>query len=500
MSMRSTGSLTADILVVDDHPNNLEVLRTVLEAEGHRVHVEQDGYAALRAATNMSFDVALIDVRMPQMDGYELCERLKSDPRTRHIPVIFLSAFDDAQNKVQAFDSGGDDYIVKPFKVAEVLARVGNQLRNATMHRQITAKNDELRKRNAELIKSKNSEPNVFTRGGSPLSLLPEREAQSLFDGKYELGEVIGHGGFGEVRRALHVVLGRSVAIKIIRPGQPLTSADAVRVRLEGMSACRVDHPNAIAIWDAGVTAHGVIYLVMELLSGRSLRDELGVRTTISLARALSISRVTCDVLATAHAAGVIHRDVKPDNVFLHLPRDGEEMVKIVDFGIAKLAGGPSGSPLTVDGQMVGTPQYLAPERFLGKGYDGRSDIYSLGCMMYEMLTGQPPFVPSVDTPWLVANQHVGQEPQPIGEIDPSIPPDVAALIHAALVKKTENRPTAAALCAMLDHAMENLPTQPPAISVRSPGVGGDRGAEAPTALISSAPKRVGGEPKRKND
>lgn len=492
--MRSSGTLTADILVVDDHPNNLEVLRTVLEAEGHRVHVEQDGYAALHAANNMSFDVALIDVRMPQMDGYELCERLKGDPRTRHIPVIFLSAFDDAQNKVQAFDSGGDDYIVKPFKVAEVLARVGNQLRNATMHRQITAKNEELRKRNAELMRSKNSEPNVFTRGGSPLSLLPESESLSLFDGKYELGEVIGHGGFGEVRRALHVVLGRSVAIKIIRPGQPLTSADAARVRLEGMSACRVDHPNAIAIWDAGVTPQGVIYLVMELLSGRSLRDELAARTTISIARALSISRVTCDVLATAHAAGVIHRDVKPDNVFLHIPREGEEMVKIVDFGIAKLAGGPGNSPLTIDGQMVGTPQYLAPERFLGKGYDGRSDIYSLGCMMYEMLTGNPPFIPDPDTPWLVANQHVGQEPRPIEEIDPNIPLDVAALIHAALIKKGTSRPTAADLCTMIDQAIDNLAAHHHVISVRSPGCVKDCGADAPTALIWSTPKRPASE------
>lgn len=457
--------MTADILVVDDHPHNLEVLRTVLEAEGHRVHVEQDGPSALQAAASMVFDLALIDVRMPIMDGYELCEHLKSDPSTRHIPVIFLSALDDAQNKVQAFDSGGDDYIVKPFKVVEVLARVSNQLRNSTMHRQVQAKNEELRKRNAELMRAKGVESQVLTPGGHPLSLLPGREAQDLFDGKYQLEEVIGHGGFGEVRRARHVVLGRPVAIKIIRPGSPLTSADAARVRLEGMTACRVEHPNAIAIWDAGVTSQGVIYLVMELLSGRSLRDELNERGKLSVMRALSIARAACDVLAAAHAAGVIHRDIKPDNIFLHHPRDSEEVVKVVDFGIAKLVGEAStrGAPSTVDGQMIGTPEYLAPERLLGKPYDGRSDIYSLGCMLYEMLTGAVPFVANKEAPWLVATFHVGVDPRPIVEIDSTIPADVARIVHEVLVKRPESRPSATMLLIMIERAIDSLQAAPDA-------------------------------------
>ncbi len=457
--MKSPGAMTADILVVDDHPHNLEVLRTVLEAEGHRVHVEQDGHSALQAAASMAFDLALIDVRMPLMDGYELCEHLKSDLRTRHIPVIFLSALDDAQNKVQAFDSGGDDYIVKPFKVVEVLARVSNQLRNSTMHRQVQAKNEELRRRNAELMRAKGVESQVLTPGGHPLSLLPGREAQDLFDGKYQLEEVIGHGGFGEVRRARHVVLGRSVAIKIIRPGSPLTSADAARVRLEGMTACRVEHPNAIAIWDAGVTSQGVIYLVMELLSGRSLREELTDLGKLSVYRALTIARSTCDVLAAAHEASVLHRDTKPDNIFLHHPRDGEEIVKVVDFGIAKLIGESSMSagPLTMDGQMIGTPEYLAPERLLGKPYDGRSDIYSLGCTLYEMLTGAVPFVANKEAPWLVATFHVGCEPRPIREVEVTIPVEVATLVHDALIKRPESRPSATTLLIMIEQALDNL-------------------------------------------
>jgi serine/threonine protein kinase/CheY-like chemotaxis protein len=452
--------ITADILVVDDHPHNLEVLRLVLEAEGHRVHVEQDGRAALHAAANMPFDLALIDVRMPNMNGYELCERLKGDPRTRHIPVIFLSALDEVSNKVQAFESGGDDYIVKPFKIAEVLARVGNQLRNAAMHRRAQAKNEELRQLNAELVKSKDSSSPSIPPPISSLSLLPYPEAQKLFDGKYELEEIIGHGGFGEVHRARHVILGRQVAIKIIRLGRALTPDDIARVRLEGMTACRVDHPNAIAVWDAGVTATGVIYLVMELLSGHSLRYELIDRGRLSVARSLSITRVICDVLATAHAAGVIHRDIKPDNIFLHKSREGDEVVKVVDFGIAKLVGGHSDATATANAKVIGTPEYLAPERLSTAPYDGRSDIYSLGCMMYELLCGRVPFVANKEAPWMVAALHLGQEPTPLRDVAPWVSVEVAEIVHSALHKKPENRPSAATFLTMLDQAISHLCTE----------------------------------------
>jgi len=448
--------ITADILVVDDHPQNLEVLRLVLETEGHRVHVEQDGQAALQAVANMPFDLALIDVQMPIMNGYELCERLKAYPRTRHIPVIFLSALDEVTNKVQAFDSGGDDYIVKPFKMAEVLARVNKQLRNAALHRRAQTKNDELRQLNSELIKTKDS-----SRGSIPpsstLTLLPPQEAQRLFDGKYELEEIIGHGGFGEVHRARHMVLGRQVAIKIIRIGQSLTPDHVARVRLEGMTACRVDHPNAIAVWDAGVTADGVIYLVMELLSGHSLRFDLVARGRLSVARCLSIARVTCDVLKTAHDAGVIHRDIKPDNIFLHTSQKGEEIVKVVDFGIAKLLGGHSDSTATGNAQVIGTPEYLAPERLLTQPYDGRTDIYSLGCMMYELLCGRVPFVANKETPWMVAALHIAQEPTPLQEIAPWVPVEIAKIVHSALGKRPQDRPTAAAFLTMLDHGLSTL-------------------------------------------
>ncbi len=492
--MKSPGRITADILVVDDHPHNLEVLRTVLEAEGHRVHVEQDGPSALRAAESMAFDLALIDIRMPQMDGYQVCEHLKSDPHTRDIPVIFLSALDDTSNKVQAFDSGGDDYIVKPFKVMEVIARVNNQLRYAAMHRQVQAKNDELRKRNAELLRTKGPEVRALTPGGTPLAFLRDRDAIDLFDGKYQLEEVIGHGGFGEVRRARHVVLGRAVAIKIIRPGQPLTSADAARVRLEGMSACRVEHPNAIAIWDAGVTVQGVIYLVMELLSGHSLRTELAKHGRLPVIRCLSIARTICDVLAAAHAAGVIHRDIKPDNIFLHVPREGEEVVKVVDFGIAKLIGESTSAPVTMDGQMIGTPEYLAPERLLGRTYDGRSDIYSLGCMMYEMLAGRVPFIASKEVPWMVATHHVGRDPESLQRVAPDVPFDVAVLVHEALTKQPENRPSATALLIMIERALSKLTnTEPdPAPSEDDRIVANN--LESPTIHVRLDPDRVGGE------
>jgi DNA-binding response OmpR family regulator len=439
----------ADILVVDDNPTNCELLRAVLEGEGHRVHVAGDGPSALRAALSMPFDLALLDVRMPGMNGYELCERLKADPRLRGIPVIFLSALDDAANKVQGFDSGGADYIVKPFKVPEVLARVAHQLRNASLHREMHAKNEELRRRNVELSRSRD-EANETAPSGRP-SFLPPAQALELFDGKYKLEALIGHGGFGEVYRATHAVLHRPVALKLLRPGQPITSEDAARFRLEGISACRVDHPNAVAIWDAGVTQQGVFYLVMELLTGRSLRAEMQERAPLSVVRCVRVARAVCDVLAAAHAAGVIHRDIKPDNIFLHTPREGTEIVKVVDFGIAKLVGSVESAAFTAQGSMIGTPEYLAPERLQTKDYDGRSDIYGLGCTMFEMLTGQPPFVADRELPWLVAAKHMMEPPPKLAALNPRVPPEVVRAVEAALEKRPEDRPAALQMRELLD-------------------------------------------------
>jgi serine/threonine protein kinase/FixJ family two-component response regulator len=450
--MKTTSVPPADILVVDDNPHNLDLLRTVLEVEGHRVHTASDGIAALRMAQSKPFDLALIDIRMPHMSGYELCERLKESPRTRDVPVIFLSALDDAMDKVRAFESGGADYIVKPFKAAEVMARVGNQLRMAFTQQRIAARNEELQRRNDELLRSQ-SKDHLRTPGGSPLTLLPHVEAGELFDGKYRLDHLVGTGGFGVVYRATHAVLNRPVALKCVRPGTTVTSSDAARFRLEGISACRVDHPNAVAVWDAGITTDGILYLVMELLEGHTLRAELLEKGPLSVARAAAIASPVCNVLAAAHTAGVIHRDIKPENIFLHVGRDGVEIVKVVDFGIAKLMGETGRRDTHSSGRlglMVGTPEYMAPERLQSQPYDGRADVYSVGCMLYEMLGGKVPFLSDGDLPWAVATAHIAEMPLPLNAMNPRVPPEIAEIVHAALEKDPRDRPSAMELSTLL--------------------------------------------------
>src|SRR5262249_36060406 len=156
----------------------------------------------------------------------------------------------------------------------------------------------------------------------------------------------------------------------------------------------RVNHPNAVSVLDSGVSAEGIAYLVMELLEGRSLTEELREKGVLPPARCAEILMPVCDVLTKAHASGIVHRDIKPDNIYLNRTAVGE-VVKVVDFGIAKLmddTGGQNNESLTVTGGLLGTPTYMAPERLENKPYDGKADVYSLGIMLYRMLAGRVPF------------------------------------------------------------------------------------------------------------
>jgi serine/threonine protein kinase len=187
----------------------------------------------------------------------------------------------------------------------------------------------------------------------------------------------------------------------------------------------------------------------MELLEGYPLTKELRYARALSVARAAQILAPVCAVLASAHGAGIIHRDIKPDNIFLHRGASGEMIVKVVDFGIAKLQE-PSGSidikDLTATGRIIGTPTYMAPERLEGKPYDGRSDVYSLGVVLYEMLTGQPPFQQGWGSIYEIIRRHLTERPKPLKEHGININAELEALVMQALEKDPAARPTAAEL------------------------------------------------------
>jgi CheY-like chemotaxis protein len=437
--MSANYTIKGNILIVDDNPANLDLLSGMLFERDYKVRVATSGRWALDAVRSSAPDLIMLDINMPGMDGYEVCRQLKADINSRDIPVIFISAMDEAMDKVKAFEVGGIDYVTKPFQIEEVLARIENQLKISKLQREMEHKNAELARKNEELMQSHKRAEWIF-------ATIAEVKPGTVLDGKYCLEKKIGSGGFGAVYRATHIGLDRPVAIKIFRPqaGSDL-SKDLQRFRLEGISSCRINHPNAILVLDSGVSAEGIAYLVMELLEGQTLAEEIYKKGRLLPERCAEILIPVCNVLAQAHAEGIIHRDIKPGNIFLQQTRDGE-MVKVLDFGIAKLLDDASAletQDLTQTGELIGTPAYMSPERLQDRSYDGRADVYSLGIILYHMLSGRLPFSPDSKGSLGMAVMHITKKPQPLREIDPDITEAMEAIVMRTLAKEPGSRPTA---------------------------------------------------------
>ena len=253
------------ILVVDDNAANLSLLTSLLNEAGYETRAANSGRRALQLVERSLPDLVLLDVTMPEIDGYQVCLRLKANAATSGVPVIFVSALDDVFDKVRAFETGGVDYVTKPFQAAEVLARVGTQLRISRLQRELEQRNADLERRNEELLRANRKTEQMFT---AYSEVLPG----TVLGDRYRIDASIGEGGFGHVFRGVMVELERPVAVKILRPtSSGLSSTGIARLRNEGVAACRVDHPNAVEVLDFGVTPSGIAYLVMELLRGQTL-------------------------------------------------------------------------------------------------------------------------------------------------------------------------------------------------------------------------------------
>lgn len=442
----------AVILVVDDVAANRQVLSAILRKAGYQVLSAGNAAQALQRVEVQVPDLILLDIMMPGDDGYSLCAKLQEHPRTQDVPIIFLSALRDIGDKLKAFELGGADYVTKPVHGAEVLARVTHQLKIARLHKALEQEKAELVRLNQELRTSKLQTANVF-------SALSEHLPGSILDGKYRIDQQIGVGGYGVVFRALQVALERPVAVKIFRPIFGLNSTEAVsRFRNEGISACRVNHPSAVMVLDSGVSSEGIVYLVMELLSGPTLHEYMLQQPQLSLSRCFQLMLPLCEVLVAAHAAGIVHRDIKPENILLHQSVQGE-VVKVLDFGIAKLLERDSRDRTTMaeNDRLPGTPEYMAPERCTGLEHDGRSDVYSAAMILYELLCGQGPFGRDLQNVHRVLLNHIAAEPTSPRLHRPNIPPALEALILRALKKEPAQRPTAQEfrdeLCAVMSVA-----------------------------------------------
>ncbi|MER7007318.1 protein kinase [Dactylosporangium sp. NPDC000555] len=257
-----------------------------------------------------------------------------------------------------------------------------------------------------------------------------------VLSGRYELRSVIGRGGMAEVWQAVDARLGRPVAVKLLHDKGSADPSLPKRFEREARTVARLSHPNIVAVHDVGVD-DGTPYLVMELVQGRSLADELAAGP-LDPRRAVRLAEQVCDALAAAHDAGVVHRDVKPANILI----GGEDRVKVCDFGIARVTDRAQ-TALTAPATVIGTSAYMAPEQVLGEPADARSDLYALGCVLYAMLAGRPPFV--ADSPVQVALQQVHETPVPLAALRPGLPAQLTALVGALLAKRAADRPASAA-------------------------------------------------------
>jgi eukaryotic-like serine/threonine-protein kinase len=254
--------------------------------------------------------------------------------------------------------------------------------------------------------------------------------------GRYEIGDLLGRGGMAEVHIGRDARLGRAVAVKMLRPDLARDPSFQARFRREAHSAASLNHPAIVAVYDTGedeFVGNPVPYIVMEYVEGSTLRDLLASGRRLMPERALEIVDGVLAALAYSHAHGIVHRDIKPANVML--TRAGD--VKVMDFGIARAVADQSAT-MTATSAVIGTAQYLSPEQARGETVDARSDLYSTGCLLYELLTGRPPFVG--DSPVSVAYQHVREEPLPPSSLDPDVPPAVDAIVMRALTKDREDR------------------------------------------------------------
>ncbi|MEA2175389.1 MAG: eukaryotic-like serine/threonine-protein kinase [Blastocatellia bacterium] len=263
------------------------------------------------------------------------------------------------------------------------------------------------------------------------------------FDDKYRLDERLGVGGMGTVYRATHLLIDRPVAVKVLNPRFVEDEAAQARFRREARAAGRLQHTNAVAVTDFGRAEDGYVYIVMELLEGVTLREVLAREAPLDTARAVSMMLQVSAAVAAAHEAGIIHRDLKPANIFIVQRPHAPAVVKVLDFGIAKLAAeaidDDDHQTLTQVGVMIGTPRYMSPEQCDGATLTPAADVYSLGIILYEMLTSVTPFTGT--SPLAVALKHSTESPRPPRELVHTIPPALEEVVLHALEKKPAERP-----------------------------------------------------------
>ena len=474
-----------EILIVDDETNNRNVLERHLKRQGYSVTCAGDGESALRSMASGAFDVVLLDVRMPGMDGREVLRRIKQDQMMRDTPVVMISAADDLSTIAACIEAGAEDFLPKPFDPVILRARVGacvekKRLRDLevdylrqvervaeaasavergsyvagalsgvgergdalgrlarvfdSMAVGVKAREQRLRE-HVETLRREVDEARRTEGSGADTSALDDGALipGELFASRYQITRVVGRGGMGMVYKARDRELGEDIAIKTLRTNLMTDDPTVVeRFKTEIRLARRISHRNVVRTHDLGEW-DGAYYVTMEYVEGITVRELIDMRGHLSAASTLGIAQQLAASLEVAHEQGVIHRDIKPQNMLL----DSDGALKVMDFGIARLA--QQTSTLTQVGMVIGTPAYMAPEQLLAEDVDARSDLYAAGVVLYECLTGVLPFEGASPIALIAKVLHS----RPIAPFDreASVPQPLSALVMRLLDKEPAGRP-----------------------------------------------------------
>ena len=407
------------VLLVDDDVALRRALVRQLRSKGHIVIEAASGKQAIAMLDEVAVDVVVSDIGMPEMDGMTLLRLVRE--RDADLPVVLLTGAPDVSTAVKAVGYGAFEYLTKPddlHRLNECVARALAQRRTSTARRL--------------LLETASSERRLRQTG--PI------ESGMLVEERYRVGRLIGTGGMGTVYEARREDLAdMPVAIKVLHPRLAGRSDQLRRFRREAEVVAKINHANIVKIIDFISTESGPHLLVMELLEGETLASAILHETTpFSEERVAFVAAQVLDALVAAHAAGILHRDLKPENIFLTNISGVSDVVKLLDFGVAKLIAEDSESRLTETGIILGTPAYMAPEYARGEAADASSDLYALGCVMYEALTQKQPFAAANYNALLFAIQE--KAPQPIREIRADISAEFAAIIERAMSKKSSER------------------------------------------------------------
>lgn len=472
----------ARVLVVDDDADLRRQLGRMLERLGYDVTLAQDGREALGSAVADPPDLVITDLSMPAMSGHELLAALKASERTQQLPVIVVSGEGDAASVVKCLEQGAEDHLAKPYERVVLQARIRTSLERKRMRdlelaylrrvAQLTSAAEAVERHSydsgmvAGLIAEGDQLGQLARVFDRMLNGIRAREEQlesrlrhlrreiehasrhspiassgaeggglaagQVLAGRYDIKSELGSGGMGIVYLARDRELAEDVAVKVVRAdviGQDPSLLE--RLKSEMRLARRISHRNVVRSHDLGEW-QGIYFLTMEYIKGVTVADLIAARGRLTVDSTLAIGMQLADALAVAHAAEIVHRDIKPQNLLV----DEGGALKVTDFGLARPVRRTGG--LTRAGIVVGTPRYMAPEQLLDGDVDARADLFATGVVLYECLTGRVPF--DASTPAGIIARLVEGAPQPIGELEPSVPQGLVAAIERLLQRDPAKR------------------------------------------------------------